>query len=102
MNIEEQPISVFVKKVLLRTPQGLLVVANFVFYWVLSLIILLPPKLGLVVAGADLNTLILFIPWPFVVLLVNVVLSSPRYDPNPFVAVVVAVFACLPLWWVYT
>ena len=101
MDSEHQPLHIFVKTALLRTAQGRVVILSFIVYWLLSLGVILLPDIFISSQAIMLGTLIIFLSWPFVVLLITLLLSSLHYRPNRVWASVVMFFSVMPLWWVY-
>lgn len=102
MDLERQPIQIFIREALMKTPQGLVVIASFVIYWILSVGVMVFPEYLLADVGLRTGALILFIPWPFVSLMINLKLSSPNYTSSMSSLLIIGFFSLLPLWWVYT
>jgi hypothetical protein len=101
MEIENQSISVFIRETLLRTPQGLVVLASFVINW---LLVILVSFFNLSIITPDSGTLMIYIvilPWPFAVLLAFLISSSPHYKANLTATVFTAASAIVPYWLLY-
>lgn len=101
MDIENQPIKVFICEVLLRTPQGLFVIASFIVNWALVGLVAFTELSSIVPPSGPLLVYIVIIPWPFVVLLALVVSSSPHYKTSLFSTAFTASAAIAPYWWLY-
>lgn len=101
MDIENQPINIFVREALLRTPQGWFVVTSFIVNWVLVCLVALTGLNSIIPPSGPALVYIMILPWPFVVLLAFVMTSSPHYRASLFSTVFTAGAAIAPYWWLY-
>ena len=101
MDIEKQPLKIFIREAILRTPQGWVVLVSFIVNWALVLLALIT-KLSFILpqSGTALIYLVI-LPWPFIVLLIFVSLSSPHYRASISATFFTAGAAATPYWWLY-
>lgn len=101
MDIENQPINMFLREALLRTPQGWLVVASFILNWVLVGLVAFTELSSIVPSSGPVLIYILALPWPLAVLLAFVMSSPPHYKASLFSTIFTAGVAIAPYWWLY-
>ena len=101
MDIEQQPIKIFIREAMLRTPQGLVVLASFIVNWVLVLLTILTNLTFILPESGPALIYVVIFPWPFIVFLIFVQLSSPHYYASMSTTLISAGIAVMPYWWLY-
>jgi|GEM_PF-4659820 len=101
MDIEGQPLNIFIREAMLKTPQGWVVLISFIMNWTLVLLTL-TTKISFIVPDSGTTLIYLVIlPWPFIVLLTFISLSSPKYYAHLLATIITAGIAVIPYWWLY-
>lgn len=101
MDIEKQPISVFIREAVLKTPQGWVLAASFIINWLIVLLVSVTSSSIFVPESGVTSIYLLFLPWPFVVLTIFVKASSPHYNSSIWATFLTLWIAGVPYWCVY-